>query len=175
MPERRRTYYKRCKEFKATSYQSTDLAYMAGIVDGEGCFWIGEIPKKEGDGYITAHYRGLLKIDNTDARLLDWIDSVFSGTSSSRKRSTSTKRFERNVYTWTATGDRLLDLCEQILPYLVIKKDHCQNIINFRKTYTNKLGSNKLSDEQIKARKECVLVSRNLNSRWHLHPLKQSS
>lgn len=175
MSERKRTYYKRCQEFTPTIYQSTHLAYMAGIIDGEGCFWIGEIPKKNGDGYTTAHYRGVLKIDNTDKRLLDWMDTVFSGTSSARCRSTSSRKFERTIFTWTATGDRLLDLCEQVIPYLVIKKEHCQNMINFRKTYTNKLGSNKLSDEQIEARRQCVLVSRNLNSRWHLHPLKQSS
>jgi hypothetical protein len=147
---------------------------MAGIVDGEGCFWLGEIPKKSGDGYVTKHYRGVLKIDNTDVKLIEWIDQVFSGTSSARCRSTSSKQFEREVFTWTATGDRLLDLAEQILPYLVIKKEHCENMIRFRKTYTNKLGSNKLSDEAIAIRQNCVEVSRKLNSRWHLHPLKHN-
>ncbi len=170
----RRKYYRRSIDYVPQSYKSTDLAYMAGLVDGEGCFFMAKIPKKVGDGYISEHYRGLLKIDNTDKRLLDWIDNTFSGTSSARCRSTSSRKFEREVFTWVATGDRLLDLCEQILPYLVIKKEQCEIMIKFRKTYTNKLGSNKLSDESIIIRQECLESIRKLNSRWHLHPMKHN-
>ena len=175
MEKTRRKYYKRSLDYIPTIYKSTDLAYFAGIVDGEGCFWIGKIPKKSGDGYITEHFRGVLKIDNTDIKLNQWLDSVFSGTASAQCRSTSSRKFEREVFTWTATGDRLLDLCEQVLPYLVIKKEQCQNMIKFRKTYTAQLGCNKLSDETILTRQDCVEVSRKLNSRWHLHPLKNNS
>ena len=175
MEKARRTYYRRSKDYVPRTYKETDLAYMAGIVDGEGCFWIGKIPKKDGDGYVTEHYRGILKIDNTDKRLLDWIDIVFSGTASARCRSTSSRKFEREVFTWTATGDRLLDMCELLLPYLVIKKEQCEIMIKFRKTYTANLGSNKLSPEAITARQECLESIRKLNSRWHLHPLKHNS
>ena len=45
MEKIRRQYYKRSKDYVPTSYKSTDLAYMAGIVDGEGCFYIGKVPK----------------------------------------------------------------------------------------------------------------------------------
>lgn len=173
MEKTRRPYYKRSKDYVPQQYKATDLAYMAGIVDGEGCFWLGEIPKKDGDGYVTKHYRGVLKIDNTDKRLLDWIDTVFSGTASARCRTTSTKQFEREIFTWTATGDRLLDMCELLLPYLIIKKEQCTIMIKFRKTYTANLGSNKLSDEAIAVRQECLEAIRKLNSRWHLYPLKQ--
>jgi len=170
----RRKYYRRSKDFVPTIHKESDLAYMAGIVDGEGCFWLGKIPKKAGDGYVTEHFRGLLKIDNTDYKLMEWLDNIFSGTASAVSRYTSSKKFEREVFTWIATGDRLLDICEQILPYLVIKKEHCENMIKFRKTYSTKLGSNKLSDESIAIRNECVLASRKLNSRCHLHPLKNN-
>ena len=73
---------------------------------------------------------------------------------------------------WTATGDRLLDLCEQILPYLVIKKEQCELMIKFRKTYTGRLGSNKVSVEALAIRQSCLEDIRKLNSRWHLHPIK---
>jgi len=175
MEKTRRPYYKRSKDFVAQAYNPIDLAYMAGIVDGEGCFWIGKIRKKEGDGYVSEHYRGVLKIDNTDKRLLEWIEKAFSGTASARCRTTSTKRFTRDIFTWTATGDRLLDLCEQLLPYLIIKKEQCEQMIKFRKSYTATLGSNKLSDEAIAIRQECLEATHKLNSRWHLHPLKGNS
>lgn len=172
--KQRRKYYKRSEEYVPTIYKPTDLAYMAGIVDGEGCFYIGLIPKKSGDGYATAHYRGLLKIDNTDHVLIDWLNQAFSGSNSAATRFTSSRKFEREVFSWIATGDRLLDLCEQILPYLTIKRKQCEIMIQFRKTYTAKLGSNKLSIESITARQQCLEDIRKLNSRFHLHPLRNS-
>jgi len=172
MEERRRKYYKRSKDYVKQTYKETDLAYFAGIVDGEGCFWIGKVPKKAGDGYVSEHYRGLLKIDNTDKKLIEWIDAVFSGTSSAQCRSTSSRKFEREVFTWNATGDRLLDLCELILPYLVIKKEHCQIMIRFRHSYEGITSGKALPADIINIRQECLEASRKLNSRWHLHPLK---
>jgi hypothetical protein len=172
MQKTRRAYYKRSLDYVPQTYKPTDLAYMAGIIDGEGCFWIGKVPKKEGDGYVSEHYRGLLKIDNTDIRLIEWIDSVFSGTASAQCRTTSSRKFEREIFTWNATGDRLLDMCEQILPYLVIKKEQCELMIKFRKTYRTKLGSNKIAPEDLAERQVCLEAIRKLNSRWHLHPLK---
>ena len=168
----KRKYYKRALDYIPTIYQTTDLAYMAGIVDGEGCFYIGLIPKKSGDGYVTAHYRGLLKIDNTCHDLIDWLDAVFSGTASAVTRTTSSRKFEREVFSWVATGDRLLDVCEQILPYLVIKKRQCEIMIKFRKSYTEQLGSHKLSQESLDIRQACFEEVRKLNSRFHLHPMK---
>jgi hypothetical protein len=170
---RRRKYYKRSENYVPTIYKDTDLAYMAGIVDGEGCFYMGIIPKKKGDGYVSEHYRGLLKIDNTDYVLIDWLNQTFSGTNSAATRTTSTQRFTREVFSWIATGDRLLDLCEQILPYLTIKKKQCEIMIRFRKTYTERLGSNKVSKENLEVRQTCFEEIRKLNSRFHLHPLKQ--
>ena len=174
MEERRRHYYRRSKDYVHRLYKDTDLAYFAGIVDGEGCFWIGKIPKKVGDGYVSEHYRGVLKIDNTDKRLLEWIDIVFSGTSSARCRTTSSRKFEREIFTWNATGDRLLDLCELVLPYLVIKKEHCENMIKFRKSYESITSGKAISQEILDIRQTCLEASRKLNSRWHLHPLKSN-
>ncbi len=174
MEKRRRQYYKRSKDYVPMIYKDIDLAYMAGIIDGEGCFFISKVPKKDGDGYISEHYRGLLKIDNTEKILMEWLTITFSGTNSASTRTTSSRRFEREVFSWVATGDRLLDLCEQILPYLTIKKKHCENMIKFRNTYTNSLGSNKISEENLAIRQICLEASRKLNSRFHLHPLKHN-
>lgn len=174
MEKPKRKYYKRSKDYVPTKYNPADLAYMAGVVDGEGCFFMCVLPKKEGDGYKNEHYRGLLKISNTCKNLIDWLNETFSGTSSATCRSTSTKRFTRDIYDWIATGDRLLDICEQIHPYLLLKKRHCEIMINFRNTYTEQIGSHKVSQEHLAIRKTCLEEIRKLNSRFHLHPLKHS-
>jgi len=168
----RKKYYRRSDQYSPKAYNPIDLAYMAGIIDGEGCFFIGQATSTR-DGKITRHHRCCLKIDNTEECLIEWIMNVFSGVNSARNRWTSKKAYERTIHTWVATGDRLSDLCEQILPYLIIKKKHCENIIKFRKTFSGKIGCNKPpSQESIEIRESCLKVSRKLNSRWHNHPLK---
>lgn len=167
---RRSNYYRRPENYIPISYNREHLAYLAGIIDGEGCFWIGIITQKD-----KPQWRGLLKIDNTDKKLFEWIDQYFGGTASARNRTTSSRKFERDIYTWTFTGDRLMDICEQLLPFLVIKKEHCANMIKFRKTFNHKLGTWQVSDETNALRQECLEASRKLNSRWYLHPLKHKS
>lgn len=147
------------------------LAYFAGIVDGEGCFHISLLTGKRYDGYVNPHYRGVLKVSNTDKSLIDWLIKTFEGTESSCQRFTSSKRFERPIYDWVVTGFRLHDLCEQVLPYLVVKIKHCKNMIKFRTTYP-KLpvgrGTRTLSTKELNIRKKCWEVARHLNSRFHL-------
>ncbi len=172
--KQRKAYYKRSLDYVPQVYKPTDLAYFAGIVDGEGCFYIGLIPKKSGDGYASAHYRGLLKVDNTAMILIDWLNSIFSGTNSAQCKPVCKGQFRSQVYSWIVTGDRLLDLCEQVLPYLTIKKRQCEIMIKFRKSYTEKLGSHKLSEESIATRQECFEAVRKLNSRWFLHPMRHN-
>jgi len=172
MEKQRKKYYKRSDKFITKIYKPTDLAYMAGIIDGEGCLHIGQT-RRDYNGKITKHHSGCLKIDNTDSILIEWIMNTFNGVNSACNRWTSKRKYERTIYTWVATGDRLLDLCEQILPYLTIKKKHCENMIKFRKTFTNKIGQHTIPNaEAIKIREECLKISRKLNSRWHSHPLK---
>ncbi len=170
--QKRKKYYRRSEQYIPKQYDPLNLAYMAGIVDGEGCFFIGQA-NTDHKGKITRHHRCCLKIDNTDEILITWIMNTFSGVNSAINRWTSTRKYERTIHSWVATGDRLTDLCEQILPYLVIKTRHCANIIKFRKTFSGKIGCNKKpSKESLEIREVCMKESRKLNSRWHLHPLK---
>lgn len=173
MRKRRSDYYKRPSNYIPKQYEPTVLAYMAGIVDGEGCLYIGQVRRNK-SGEIKCHHIGCLKIDSADKVLIDWLLDTFSGTNSARNRWTSKRKYKRTIHTWVATGDRLLDLCEQILPYLTIKKRHCENMIRFRKTFKQKLGGNTPVPKEIfEEREACLKISRNLNSRWHNHPLKK--
>lgn len=159
------------KPYIFKKFDPLHLAYFAGIVDGEGCFHMSILTGKIYDGYVNPHYRGVLKVSNTDKALIDWILRVFEGTESAATRSTSSKQFERTVYDWIATGFRLHDLCEQILPFLVIKKKHCENMIKFRETYPRipvGRGNRMLDESVLKIRQDCWEEARKLNSRFHL-------
>jgi len=162
---RRTDYYWRSKDFTPAVYNPLDLAYFAGIIDGEGCFFIQKIKK-------SGWFQGQLKIDNTDKKLIEWIENVFPGHSSGHLRWTSKRAYERTVHSWVCTGDRLLDISDQVLPYLVIKKPHCENMIKFRTSYQERRGNLPIPSDILAIREECLITSRHLNSRYHQHPLK---
>jgi hypothetical protein len=116
-------------------YLETQLAYLAGIMDGEGTFFIGNFSgnRKNGD----RHYQTTIKVSCTDKSLIDWLLNTFGGTYAFYEASKVSKKSKRDVHIWACTGDRLLHLCELMIPYLIIKKNQSEIMIRMRKTYTN--------------------------------------
>lgn len=148
------------------------IAYLAGIVDGEGCFYLGHVKQgKYGSGF---QFHSMLKITSCDEELILWLERIFGGQKDSRYRWTSKKAFTRPVYNWQATGEMLDYLCPLILPYLIIKESQCKVMMRYRLTSKN-IGSKRLSEDIIAKRLELITEMRNLNSRWHEHPLKNPS
>jgi hypothetical protein len=72
-------------------------AYLAGIIDGEGCITIGA-GKKE----TCINYNALLLVQNTSKELIDWLQKHFGGhVYLSKKETAKTKtawmwRFTKN-------------------------------------------------------------------------------
>ena len=148
------------------------LSYLAGIIDGEGCFYIGRVKQgKYGNGY---QWHCCLKITSCDEELILWLEKTFGGAKDSRYRWTSKKAFTRPVYNWQATGPMLDYLIPLIYPRLIIKKRQCSVMGKYRLTCEN-IGSKRLSNHISERRFELMTEMRNLNSRWHNHPLKNPS
>ena len=86
---------------------SVDLAYMAGIIDGEGCVTVNN-----GSWRVT--------MDNTDEGLVLWFGS-FGGT---RPKSTQPKNPKHKiVHYWQVTSNReVYRLLMALLPYLKVKR-----------------------------------------------------
>lgn len=151
---------------------SEDIAYLAGIIDGEGCFYIGRVKQgKYGNGY---QWHSMIKVTSCDEELILWLEKTFGGAKDSRYRWTSKKAFTRPVYNWQATGLMLDYLIPLIYPRLIIKKRQCAVMGKYRNTCDN-IGSRRLSDHTTELRTTYMTELRNLNSRWHNHPLKSPS
>lgn len=149
------------------------LAYMAGLIDGEGCFFIGKYKCNSGCG-ITFHT--ILNITSADQILVQWTYDHFGGNGDSRVRWTSKRAFERPIYRWIISGDHLTKLCELLIPFLVLKKRHAEVMLEMRKTYKAGVGrgNTKVSPEEWEKRDELMRQLRQLNSRYHNHALKHS-
>ena len=159
------------KIVKFTTNQTPEqFAYLAGIIDGEGCFYFGQV--KQGRYGNGTQWHCKIAVTSTDKRLTDWLNDLFGGTKEQRYRYTSKKAYVRPIYRWDASGAMLDYICPLILPYLVIKKEQCEVMMEIRKTYAN-IGSKRLSEEVVEKRTQLLSIMRNLNSRFHDHPLKQ--
>lgn len=98
---------------------STEWAYLAGIIDGDG--YIGYVA----DGKGGHHTR--LMVDNTNIKLLDWIKTKFGG---SVITYTSKNPEHKTKYRWNMTDPTLrYFMLMRILPYLIIKRDQAQTIL----------------------------------------------
>lgn len=114
-------------------YEPTQLAYLAGIIDGEGSIYIGNysFSKKTGDPL----YQTNLEVSNTDECLIDWIVYNFGGKKYEYTPKQTPKNSRKKVFRWACTGEMLTHICPLILPYIVIKKRQCEIMIEMRKTF----------------------------------------
>lgn len=117
-----------------TDYLSeTDFAYLAGIIDGEGCIYIGShsCNKETGARYFVTS----LQVANTDEGLIDWLYEKFGGLKSVYTPAQTPKAFRKQPYLWKVTGPGVEFLSKRILPYIVIKKKQLEVMIKMRNTY----------------------------------------
>lgn len=156
----------------STNHEVWQIAYLAGLIDGEGCLYLGNVKQgKYGNGL---QWHSMLKITSCDEELIIWLENTFGGSKDSRYRWTSKKAFTRPVYNWQATGPMLDYILPLVEPYLIIKRKQCDTMKRYRLTCKN-IGSKRLSPEIIEKRLILLSEMRNLNSRYHEHPLKNPS
>jgi len=99
-------------------FMVADLAYLAGIIDGEGCISLSKSHKN--DRY---YYRLQLTITNTSAELKQWLEDKFGG----RIRTSYARSNNRSdILHWTVSGNQCQWLLRQVLPYLIIKKPQAE-------------------------------------------------
>jgi len=114
-------------------YSIAQIAYLAGIMDGEGAFIIGAYAKNPKTG--TPHFHTTMQISSTDAVLINWLVDNFGGRLQYYTSKQTPKNARRAVYRWTAHSDRVKHLCEIMLPYLIIKKEQAEVMIQMRDTF----------------------------------------
>lgn len=98
----------------------TQLAYLAGLFDGEGCIYIVKALPRGRDGEKNRRY--LLRIDiwNHDPRLIAKVVEVFkSGHVTEEQLSNSRRRGWR----WTASLRKAEEALEAMYPFLISKKN----------------------------------------------------
>ncbi len=150
----------------------TELAYLAGIIDGEGCFFIGLFKTKATKFLL--NYQTYIKISNNEKSLIDWVHEKAGATNIQQERLTRKSSVNRSCYSSQITGATLDALLPKIYPYLIIKRRQCEIMIKMRSTFTphRRLQKKEISQEIHDIRYQCYLELRSINSRFRNHPVK---
>lgn len=155
------------EKYVRKSYEPTVLAYLAGIVDGEGSISIGSYAVTT---IGTPQFTTYLSVSNTNKDMIDWLSNNFG----TKPILYTTKQLAKNcrlpVWRWQITGDKLLHICELILPYVVAKRRQVEIMIEMRKTFKERTYAKgqrgpKVSDELIARRYSLIKELRSLHIR----------
>ena len=137
-----------------------DLAYVAGIIDGEGCIGLYSNTHK----YLNKHreirprYCLTVTVCNTNEELIKWFHSLFGGHLHYRK---SKEEKWKPQWECKLSANKALDFLKLIYPYLRLKKPQAE--IAFR--FQERQQGHRLTDQElIIAASEKVLMA-NLNKR----------
>jgi hypothetical protein len=154
--------------YERKTYTVAQLAYMAGIIDGEGSLVIGNYSSNKKTGAI--HYHTALEINKTDEGLIHWLHHTFGGNIVNYTAKQTPKNSRQAVFRWIANGDRLTHICEEVLPYLVVKRKQAELMLRMRETYkpTHKAGQQGfrgLNPEILSLRLSLMLELRDLHCR----------
>lgn len=150
-------------------YTVVQLAYLAGIIDGEGSIYIGNFSKNKKTG--AKYYQTAIEVTNTEKLLIDWLLENFGGRSYTYTKNQLPKNSNKEVYRWIIAGDLLTNLCHLLLPYSIIKKKEYEIMIKMRKTYElTGLGKN-LTQEILDERQRYLKEMQSLHCRNYKNKL----
>lgn len=109
-------------------WTSETLAYMAGILDGEGSIAIEKMSPCKARNYH--YFTPRMCIINTSKTLMEWLVNTFGGKYDARKKVEG----HRTCYRWHIFGEELEKVTRAVLKYMKIKKDLAQLVLEFRDT-----------------------------------------
>ena len=127
------------------------LAYIAGLIDGEGTVTIRRLSGK---------WLPMIQIVNTDLPVMDWLYSVMNGPSTMVQRTHHVNRPDRAMaYTFRMQGLGNLPTYRTLLPLLIIKKERLALMIEFCRIRLTQNRMEPLNERQL----EIISAIRNLN------------
>ena len=108
------------------------LAYLAGIIDGEGSIMIYF-------NHTTNRFTLMIKVSNTSKELVDWLYENFQGAKYSiNPPSKLVHKQWKQQYVWEVRSFETLPFLIELYPFLVIKRKQCEIAMEFRKTFGHK-------------------------------------
>lgn len=112
----------------------TDLAWAAGIFDGEACLSVNLTSDRGRE-----RSRPFIQVASVTPAIPERLKELFGGTLTYQFRTNVASR-GRNQVRWTLSCSRALDVLEEVRPYLVGKGEEADVLLRWRETYTTPRG-----------------------------------
>ena len=106
---------------------SEELAYIAGLLDADGCFYANSYLRK---GRNCTSLTVRIQVTNTYLPVLEWVrEIVGAGHISSYNDNNSSHKV---VYAWILNGHSPIEqFLQGVLPYLIIKKEQAELMLAY--------------------------------------------
>ena len=138
---------------------SEQLAYTAGLIDGEG--YIGIVKRHRPDFGGKRYHQPVVKLVNTDEGMVDWM-AQFGGYKYRRKPTTANRN---PTWWWELRGwNQVEPFLRQIRPWLRTKAPHADIIAEFCGAYKGR-GRVALSEDVLDNRERLYFSLRKLTHR----------
>ena len=121
--------------------KKTDLAYVAGIIDGEGSISILRCDNESNKQYKSFKLRVI--VTNTNEWLIQWLVFAFGGSIGCRPGKASHQPY----FSWTLYGSQGAKFLQLILPYLKLKRPQAEIAITFQQNKSLR-GRRRRTEEQ---------------------------
>ena len=108
--------------------ENTDLAYTAGIIDGEGSILVEKLLNKSRKENQVRHCLRV-NVTNTDYNLIIWLKENFGGSIWSYDLPSY-----RKCYHWKLNGVKASAFLKSLLPYLKVKQQQAKLAVSFQET-----------------------------------------
>ena len=143
-------------------YSIEDMAYAAGIVDGEGCIYLDKHQDKRGNRSMAYVLR--VKVAMTDFDVPFWFEKMFGGWVGYNNFDNDPTRRPQAI--WGMASTQAIEFLEIIEPYIKIKLPQIDIAYCFGQTISKKKGRHKkLSSNILEAREILYKKMRNANQR----------
>ena len=138
--------------------KKTDLAYMAGIIDGEGCIRIGK--GNQGGNNKKVNYTLKMSIGMANPYIPQMFRFVFGGHFFQSTEGTAERL---PTWQWGIDSNKAVDVLRTLLPYLKLKKSEAELAIEFQKGKRIcqsgiKRGENRTDEEQALEEAQYILM-----------------
>lgn len=151
-----------------------DRAYIAGLVDGEGCITILKTKSAHGESYS---YPPIVQIRMCDTEAVDHFASLMGVNRSEAELYQSSKNAgQRPSYTVKVTAQKAMDLIADIYPYLRVKRKQAVVAYNHQ-LLRGKTNYQPRSKDQLAKEELCKTLINKLNQRepvdlpsWMIEP-----
>jgi hypothetical protein len=146
----------------------TDLAWAAGIIDGEGCIYID---RSLGKKHATTGYTLRLEVTMGHKQAVNQLHKLFGGTF---RKSRSFGKKNNIAWTWIVCANQAETTLKIIRPYLIIKAQEAKLALRFRLIRRSSWGRIATSAKVLAQREKFYWQLRKLKPRWRFYEAKLS-